>query len=124
MKLNIFLDKKELLTTNEEKEIADISKGNLYDQLSEEEKEKIYEDEESFLGGVYVETTIKNGDKNPIIFNYYKITKTPTIIFSNEDEVIYRWENVPTLSEITKSMVSYFRILKLNSLDYNYDPEE
>jgi len=124
MKLIIFLDKETSLSDEEKTELAKLSSGNLYGQLTDDEKLKLDDDEESFLAGVFVETSIRSEEKKPIVFNYYKIDRTPSIIFLSENEMVYHWESIVTLSEIVKSMVSYFRILKMSSMDYDYDPEE
>jgi hypothetical protein len=124
MKLIIFLDKDQDKSNEDKETLAKLSAGNLYYQLSKEDQDKISEEEESFLNGIIIETSTLTKTNKPIVFNYYKISHTPTIVFSNESEVIYHWEKIPNLSEIVKSMVSYFKILKLSELDYDYDPEE
>lgn len=124
MKLIIFLDKDIRNSEEELKTLSQLSKGNLYYQLDKAQQELISEQEESFLNSILIETVTTTKTYKPIVFNYYKITSTPTIIFSNEDEVVYRWDKIPNLPEIVKSMVSYFKILKLSELDYDYDPEE
>jgi hypothetical protein len=124
MKLIIFLDSKDTLSEKENKIINGILGGNLYSKLPQEIKDTISEDEQSTINNLFVERVTKSKSIKPMFFNYYKIVETPTVLFLNDSEVVYRWDKIPDLSDIIKSVISYFRILKLNSLDYNYDPEE
>lgn len=125
MKLVVFSDKKSILSSDQAVSISRIVKGNLLDNISKEERSRIDDEYQSLIGTIVVDQSIKTGIENPIIFNLYGVKSCPSVVFINNGEVIYRWEGkVPEVLEIVTSIKNYLKILKLNVMDYDYDPDE
>lgn len=125
MKLIVFLEKGNEVCNQQADLISKLASNNLLDRLSQKERDNINEDLQLAITSVSTEKYFKSKKKNPIMINFYEIKTYPTVVFINDNEVIYRWENkVPEVLEVVVSIKNYLKILKSNIMDYNYDPEE
>lgn len=125
MKLIVFTEKDNEACELQSDLISKLVNKNLLDGITQEERNSIDEETQVLISNVLVERGIKIKKNIPIISNFYKINTYPTVVFINEGEIIYKWENkVPSLIEVITSIKNYIKILKLDTMDYNYDPEE
>lgn len=125
MKLIVFTEKGNEKCDGQSDLISKLLNKNLLEGLTQEELNSVEDDMRSLVSNVFVEKYTKSKSFNPIMVNFYKINSYPTVIFVNDNEVIYKWENsVPSLLEVVTSIKNYLKILKLDIMDYNYDPED
>lgn len=125
MKLIVFIKRDNKENSEQTDLILKLTRGNLLDGLTNEQRNDIAEDIQSMISSIPIDKQIEGKGHSPIMINLYRIKEYPTIIFTNGGELIYRWDKrVPTIEEIVTSIKNYIKILKLEEMDYNYDPEE
>lgn len=125
MKLIIFVEKDNEECEKQTDSILKLTQGNLLSQLPKERLDNIDEDIQVMITNLVIDRQIKTKITCPIIFNRYSIKTYPTTAFLYNEEVVFKWEHtVPNVEEVVQSVKNYIKLLKLEEIDYNYDPEE
>ena len=124
MRLIIFTNGKENLTSEDENLIRQLNSKSLVNFVTPKTREKIPEE----LEGLIDNTQIKMVDKlssPPYYRNFYEVREFPTIVFDHAQAEICRWTKIlPNIDEVVLMVKNYIKVLEVSIPEVDWSIDE